>query len=47
MDVAGLIAVKVDNPPRCPPIGINAARLVLEAPVEGGISRFLALVEAG
>lgn len=45
---AGLIAVKVDNSPAArPQIGINAARLVLEAPVEGGMTRFLALFEPG
>lgn len=47
-DAAGLIAVKVDNAPSArPQIGINAARLVLEVPVEGGITRFLALFQPG
>lgn len=47
-EAAGLIAVKVDNAPAArPQIGVNAARLVLEAPVEGGMTRFLALFEPG
>lgn len=47
-EAAGLIAVKVDNAPAArPQIGIDAARLVVETPVEGGMTRFLALFEPG
>lgn len=47
-DLSALVAVKVDNAPRArPPIGLNAARYVLEAPVEGGLTRFLALFSPG
>lgn len=41
-----LIAVKVDNAPQArPQIGLNSARLLFEAPVEGGMTRFLALFD--
>lgn len=43
-----LIAVKVDNAPEArPQIGLNAARFIVEAPVEGGITRFLAVFAEG
>jgi hypothetical protein len=39
-----VVAVKVDNAPEAgPPIGIQEAELVIEAPVEGGITRLTAM----
>lgn len=39
-----VVAVKVDNAPEAgPPIGIQDAELVIEAPVEGGITRLTAM----
>ncbi len=35
-----VVAVKVDNAPEAgPPIGIQEAELIIEAPVEGGLTR--------
>lgn len=43
-----LVAVKVDNAPGArPQIGLDRARVVIEAPVEGGMTRFLAFFELG
>lgn len=43
-----LVAVKVDNAePARPQIGIDAARYLFEVPVEGGMTRFLALFAPG
>ncbi len=40
-----VIAVKVDNAPEAgPPIGLQDAELIIEAPVEGGATRFTALL---
>lgn len=45
---ASLIGVKIDNAgPARPQIGLDDARLVVEAPVEGGITRFLAFFPPG
>ena len=39
-----VVAVKVDNAPEAgPPIGIQDAELIIEAPVEGGLTRLTAL----
>jgi len=39
-----VVAVKVDNSPEAgPPIGIQDAELIIEAPVEGGITRLTAM----
>lgn len=44
----GLVAVKVDNAAAArPQVGLDAARYLLEVPVEGGITRFLAFFEPG
>jgi len=43
-----LIAMKVDNAePARPQIGLDAARWIVETPVEGGITRFLAFFPPG
>jgi hypothetical protein len=43
-----LIAVKIDNAPEArPQIGLAEASLVIEVPVEGGLTRFTALYEDG
>jgi hypothetical protein len=40
------VAVKIDNAPAArPQIGLNAAKVVFEVPVEGGLTRFLALFD--
>lgn len=41
---ARVVAVKVDNAPEAgPPIGIQDAELIIEAPVEGGVTRLTAM----
>lgn len=43
-----LVAVKVDNAPAARPlVGLDVARYLIEVPVEGGITRLLALLEPG
>ncbi|MGA7097326.1 MAG: DUF3048 domain-containing protein [Acidimicrobiia bacterium] len=44
----GFLAVKVDNAPSArPQVGINSASLLVEVPVEGGMTRFVAVFAAG
>ncbi|CAN5897328.1 hypothetical protein BH23ACT5_BH23ACT5_15810 [soil metagenome] len=44
---AALVAVKIDNAPAArPQIGLASARFVIETPVEGGMTRFLAFFES-
>jgi hypothetical protein len=43
--IGGLIAVKIDNaPPARPQLGPGEATILVEAPVEGGITRFIAVL---
>ncbi len=47
-EAASLIGVKIDNAePARPHIGLDAARVVIETPVEGGVTRFLAFFPPG
>ncbi len=42
----GMLAVKIDNaPPARPQVGIGSVPLLLEYPVEGGLTRFIAVVD--
>jgi hypothetical protein len=43
-----LVAIKIDNDPQArPQVGLQEASLVIEAPVEGGLTRFTAFYEEG
>ena len=47
-DGGSLLAVKIDNDPQArPQVGLQEAALVIEAPVEGGLTRFTAFYEEG
>jgi len=42
------VAVKIDNAPRAvPQVGLGLAEILIEMPVEGGLTRFTAFYEAG